>query len=69
MTTDVDEKPLISTSALVERWGIDRKTILGAIADGKIPCTKVGRRWLIPLAWVQAQEDKQPAPAEPDNEA
>lgn len=49
--------PFLTTDALAERWGIDRKTVLNAIQSGDVPCTKVGRRWLIPLAWINTQEN------------
>lgn len=54
--------PFLTTEALSIRWDIDRKTVLGGIRDGSIPCTKIGRRWLIPLAWIEAQERAGGAP-------
>jgi excisionase family DNA binding protein len=58
--------PFLTTSELVERWPVDRKTILAGIEAGTIPCTKVGpKRWLIPRAWVEAKERSEPEPAEP----
>jgi excisionase family DNA binding protein len=48
--------PFTSPDGLAERWDLDKKTVLNAIDRGEIPCTKVGRRWLIPMTWVEAQE-------------
>lgn len=63
---ETDTKPFIGTEALAERWGIDKKTLLAAIARNDIPCNKVGRRWLIPTAWVKSREALQPESAQND---
>jgi excisionase family DNA binding protein len=54
--TDTATTPFIGPEELADRWGVNKKTILAHVADGTIPCTKLGRRWLIPLAWVEARE-------------
>ena len=54
--SDTAVLPFIGPEALAERWGINKKTVLAGIDRGEIPCTKVGRRWLVPLSWVEAQE-------------
>lgn len=35
--------------------GVNIKTVLNAIQDGEIPCTKLGRAFLVPTAWVLRQ--------------
>lgn len=51
-----DATPFITTEDLARRWQINKKTLLGAIHRDEVPCVKLGKRWLIPLAWVEAQE-------------
>lgn len=55
-----EHRGFLTTTELVERWPADRKTILNAIKAGEVPCTRLGRKWLIPLAWVEAQEGATP---------
>jgi hypothetical protein len=52
----VPDPPFINPEGLAIRWSMDKKTVLAGIARKDIPCTKIGRRWLIPLAWVEARE-------------
>ena len=54
--TDTATTPFIGPEQLADRWGINKKTVLAHIDAGEIPCTKLGRRWLIPLSWVEGQE-------------
>ena len=55
--------PFVQPIELAKRWGINHKTVLTAVHDGKIPATRVGRRLLIPRAWVEAQEQPETQPA------
>jgi excisionase family DNA binding protein len=48
--------PFIGPAELADRWQVNRKTVLDSIHRGEIPCTRLGKRWLIPLAWVEAEE-------------
>src|SRR5947209_2696379 len=41
-------------AAVFER---DQRTIYAGIRNGEIPCTKIGPRHQIPLAWVDRQVD------------
>lgn len=52
---DPKVKPFHKPSELVEYGFGDHKTILDAIRRGEIPCTRVGRKLLIPTAWVRRQ--------------
>jgi excisionase family DNA binding protein len=54
--SDTVTTPFIGPGALADRWGVDKKTIVAAIHRGAIPCTRLGQRWLIPIAWVEARE-------------
>lgn len=56
METTTKPQPFVGARPLAKRWGIDHKTVLAGINRGDIPCTKIGGRWLIPMAWVEAQE-------------
>jgi excisionase family DNA binding protein len=45
----------------------DERTVRKAAAEGEIPATKVGQKWLIPTAWLREQAGlAAPAPAVPD---
>ena len=48
--------------------GRDERTVRKAAAEGEIPATKVGQKWLIPTAWLREQAGlaAPSAPAVPD---
>jgi excisionase family DNA binding protein len=47
----------VSVEQLSERWGTHHKTIREAINRGEIPSTRLGRKLMIPTAWVLSQEN------------
>lgn len=58
-TLDPTETPFLRPAQVASALGVNVKTVLGAIQAGDIPCTKLGRAFLVPTAWVvrQAQLD------------
>ena len=47
----------LSLRSTVERIGISRPTVSRLINAGKIPCVRIGAYPLIPVSWLQEQED------------
>lgn len=56
MTTATTPRPFLTPQQLADRWALDHKTIRKGIEAGEVPCTRVSRRMLIPLAWIEGQE-------------
>ena len=52
---DPAEKPTLTVDAAAKILGLDRKTVYAAINSGELPCLRVGRRILIPTAWLAAR--------------
>lgn len=48
--------------------GRDERTVRKAAAEGEIPATRVGQKWLVPTAWLREQAGLAAplAPAVPD---
>lgn len=59
---DPTAQPFLTPDDLAARWHVNKKTVLTAISRYEIPCTKLGRRWLIPLSWVEAEETRTTVP-------
>jgi excisionase family DNA binding protein len=56
MTLDeLDGQNFASAPEVAEILGMDERSVRRAIAAGEIPATKVGARYLIPVAWLRAQ--------------
>lgn len=57
MSTEVSTNPTLpkpwSPDELADAVGLDRKTVYSSIARGQIPVVRIGRRFLIPAAWVE----------------
>jgi hypothetical protein len=47
----------ITAKGLAMRWGVCESSTKRRIASGEIPSFRVGRRRLVPLAWVRAVEE------------
>lgn len=52
---DPKERPTLTVDAAADILGVDRKTVYAAINSGELPCLRVGRRILIPTAWLAAR--------------
>lgn len=52
---DPKERPTLTVDAAANILGVDRKTVYAAINSGELPCLRVGRRILIPTAWLAAR--------------
>ena len=54
---DPVETPFVRPDRAAEILGVDRKTLLSALAADppQIPSTRVGHRYLIPTAWLLRQ--------------
>ena len=49
---DPKERPTLTVDAVAALLGVDRKTVYAAINSGELPCLRVGRRILVPTAWL-----------------
>jgi excisionase family DNA binding protein len=47
----------LSLRSTAERLGVSRPTVSRLIKAGKIPCVRIGAYPLIPVSWLQEQED------------
>jgi excisionase family DNA binding protein len=47
----------LSVRSVAETLGVSRPTISRLIKAGKIPCIRVGAYPLIPISWLQEQEE------------
>jgi excisionase family DNA binding protein len=56
---DPAEVPFMRPAQVAATLGVNLKTVLAAIHADEIPCTKLGKAFLVPTAWVvrQAQLD------------
>ncbi len=52
---DPKERPTLTVDAVAGLLGVDRKTVYAAINSGELPCLRVGRRILVPTAWLAAR--------------
>jgi hypothetical protein len=52
-TDAVPPEPPWTVEAFSDWSDTDRKTIYGGIARGEIPAVQIGRRLLIPAAWIR----------------
>jgi len=52
---DPAERPTLTVNAVAEILGLDRKTVYAAINSGELPSLRVGRRILVPTAWLAAR--------------
>jgi excisionase family DNA binding protein len=57
---DPAETPFLRPAQVAAVLGVNLKTVLNGIHDEAIPCTKLGRAFLVPTAWVvrQAQQEE-----------
>lgn len=46
----------ITSRQLAARWGVGESSVKRRVASGEWPSFRVGRRRLIPLAWVKNEE-------------
>jgi len=51
---DPVEHPTMTVDVVARILGIDRKTVYAAVRSGEIPSLRVGRRILVPTAWLAA---------------
>lgn len=57
-------KPFHKPRELVDLgFASDMKTIYGAISRGEIPVVRVGRKMLVPTAWIRRAMGLDPQPA------
>ncbi|HKY14814.1 MAG TPA: helix-turn-helix domain-containing protein [Microthrixaceae bacterium] len=52
---DPAERPTLTVDAVAEILGLDRKTVYAAVESGGLPSLRVGRRILVPTAWLAAR--------------
>jgi excisionase family DNA binding protein len=50
------ESTMLTTGELAERWRVSIGLIRGQIYQGKIPTLRVGRRYLVPVWWIEDAE-------------
>lgn len=58
---DPAHQPFMSPDEIARATGSNVKTIHAAIRSGEIPATRIGRKLLVPTAWLAAR-------AEPESE-
>jgi len=51
------EQKMVTTVELATRWNVSREHIWRQIQRGKIPSMRVGRRCLIPVAYIEDAEN------------
>jgi excisionase family DNA binding protein len=59
---------MLSRQEVADQLGLGLATVKRGIRDGWIPSAKVGKRRLVPRAWVDEQVTGQPAEPEPEPE-
>lgn len=52
--------PAYTVSELAEMWNVHNRTVLRAIADGRLPAFRVGRDWRVKACEVTKIESQQP---------
>jgi excisionase family DNA binding protein len=50
MSTPASRREALPIGEAARRLGIHRDTLRAAIRRGEVPATRVGRRWLVPVA-------------------
>lgn len=50
------EPTMMSVPELAKRWGLSRGFLWNRCKDGKMPASKIGERWLVPMWYVEEQE-------------
>lgn len=57
---DPQDHPVLNVDAVAEILGLDRKTVYAAINCGELPSIRIGRRILVPTAWLAARISPDP---------
>lgn len=53
--SDLEERLFADVPEVASLTGMDARTVRAAAESGQIPSTKVGKKYLIPTAWIRAQ--------------
>jgi excisionase family DNA binding protein len=59
---DPEQTPFLRPRQVADILGVDLKSVLNGVHYGAIPCTKLGRTFLIPSAWVVRIARMEPEP-------
>ena len=55
MPSDLEDRLFADVPEVASLTGMDARTVRAAAESGQIPSTKVGKKYLIPTAWIRAQ--------------
>ncbi len=55
------ERQAVTIGEASQRLGVHRETLRAAIERGEFPASRIGRRWLVPVAAVERLLAGQPA--------
>lgn len=60
-----EERQALTIGEAARRLGVHRETLRAAIERGEVPASRLGRRWLVPVAAVEdLLAGRSPAPRE-----
>lgn len=53
--SDLEDRLFADVPEVASLTGMDQRTVRAAAESGQIPATRVGKKYLIPTAWIRTQ--------------